>query len=101
MDGKFIECIRRVIREEIKVAITYRDLKDQLTQRVIWPFALAFYDQALIVVAWCELRQDFRHFRADRVESWSDTRTDYPRHRLDLLREWQNKERIPLQKYDL
>ena len=101
VDGKVMECIRRAIREETKVAITYRDLKDQLTKRVIWPFGLAFYDQALVIMAWCELRQDFRHFRADRVESWNDTRTDYPRKRLDLLREWQEKEGIPLQKYDL
>lgn len=101
VEGKFMECMRRAIREETKVAITYRDLKDQLTKRVIWPFALAFYDQALVIMAWCELRQDFRHFRADRVESWNDTRTDYPRKRLDLLREWQEKEGIPLQKYDL
>lgn len=101
VDGKFIESIRRAIREETKVALTYRDLKDQFTQRVIWPFALAYYDQALIVMAWCELRQDFRHFRADRVETWNDARTHYPRRRLDLLREWQRKEGIPLQKYDL
>jgi predicted DNA-binding transcriptional regulator YafY len=101
VNGEFIECIRRAIREETKVALAYRDSKDQRTQRVIWPFGLAFYDQAVVVMAWCELRQDFRHFRADRVEAWDDIRIDYPRKRLDLLREWQKKEGIPLEKYDL
>ncbi|MGA2107506.1 MAG: YafY family protein [Syntrophorhabdales bacterium] len=101
VDGKFIECIRKAIREETKMALTYRDLSDQLTQRVVWPFALAFFDQALIVVAWCEMRRDFRHFRADRVESWNETKTNYPRGRLALLREWQEKEGIPRHKYDL
>ncbi len=81
--------------------MTYKDLKDRLTERIIWPFALAFYDQVLIVIAWCELRQDFRHFRADRIESWVNTGVDYPRGCLELLRDWQAKEGIPIQKYDL
>ena len=100
-DGKFVESIRRAIRQETKVTIKYRDLADQLTQRVIWPFALAFFDQVLIVIAWCEMRRDFRHFRADGVESWHDSKTSYARRRLELLREWQEKQGIPLHKYDL
>ena len=101
VDGKLVESVRRAIGEQTKVALTYKDLEDRLTERTIWPFALAFYDQVLIVMAWCELRQDFRHFRADRIESWNNTGVNYPRGRLKLLRDWQAKEGIPLQKYDL
>ena len=36
-------------------------------ERTIWPFALGFFDRVRVVVAWCELRQDFRHFRTDRI----------------------------------
>jgi predicted DNA-binding transcriptional regulator YafY len=101
VDPKLVECVRHAIREELKIEISYSDLKENRTRRVIWPFALAFYEQALVVMAWCEERRDFRHFRADRVESWKDTETKYPRGRLELLREWQAKEGIPLDKYDL
>ena len=35
----------------------------------IWPFAVAYYVEATLVSAWCELRDDFRHFRVDRVQA--------------------------------
>ena len=93
--------MRRAIGGETIVEIAYRDSDGRLTERTIWPFALAYYDRALIVMAWCELRRDFRHFRADRVESWRTTGLRFPKNRLELLREWQTKEGIPLDKYDL
>jgi predicted DNA-binding transcriptional regulator YafY len=101
VNGKLVECVRDAIRKEAKMTITYRDLKEKTSRRVVWPFALAFFDQALIILAWCEKRRDFRNFRVDRVESWTESDTRYPRARLDLLREWQKKEGIPLHKYDL
>lgn len=30
---------------------------------------MAFFDRHRVLAAWCELRQDFRHFRADPVRS--------------------------------
>ena len=62
-----LAAIRRAIRTERKLEITYRDLKEIDTQRTIWPFALAFFERVRVVVAWCELRRGFRHFRADRI----------------------------------
>jgi predicted DNA-binding transcriptional regulator YafY len=101
VDSALVECVRGAIRNGTKLKLSYRDQKDQLSERVVWPFALAFYDQVLIVMTWCETRRDFRHFRADRIASWVDIKARYPRHRLDLLREWQAKEGIPSDKYDL
>lgn len=39
-------------------------------------------------MAWCEMRRDFRHFRADRIAHLTTTETRYPRRRQALLREW-------------
>lgn len=61
--------IRTAIREERKLFIDYADEHGRRTSRKIWPFALAYYVEATVVGAWCELRDDFRHFRADRVQS--------------------------------
>ena len=36
---------------------------------MIQPFAVAYYVEATLVCAWCELRGDIRHFRTDRVVS--------------------------------
>jgi len=89
--------IRRAIRSEHKLAITYRDLQETETQRTIWPFALAFFERVRVVVAWCELRQTFRHFRADRIVALTPSETRYPRRRQALLKEWREIEGIPPQ----
>ena len=80
--------IRRAIRSERKLAITYLDLKEQSTSRTIWPFALAFFDRARVVVAWCEMRQAFRHFRTDRITALTAAEERYPRRRQALMKEW-------------
>ncbi|RVC75890.1 WYL domain-containing protein, partial [Mesorhizobium sp. M4A.F.Ca.ET.022.05.2.1] len=58
------------------------------SRRMVWPFALGFFDKVRIVVAWCETRQDFRHFRADRISALSATEIRYPRRRQALLKAW-------------
>lgn len=35
--------------------------------RTIWPLTLSFYGAVWTVPGWCELRKDFRVFRADRM----------------------------------
>ena len=37
------------------------------SRRVIWPIAVSYWDAVRLIVAWCELRKGFRHFRTDRV----------------------------------
>lgn len=91
IDASFMKNLREAIRGNKKMTIVYRDLKNNVTSRIIWPFVLAFWDQAQVIVAWCETRIDFRHFRADRVESWIASDVEYPRSRFDLLREWRQK----------
>jgi predicted DNA-binding transcriptional regulator YafY len=61
--------VRQAIRDERKLLIAYADEKGERTDRTNWPIAVAYYVQATLVGAWCELRQDYRHFRADRIRS--------------------------------
>jgi len=86
--------IRRAIRDERKLAIAYRDGQAAASDRVIWPFALAFFDRVRVVVAWCELRRAFRHFRIDRIVALTATGARYPRRRQVLLKEWRAAEGI-------
>ncbi|MFB9951428.1 helix-turn-helix transcriptional regulator [Rhizobium puerariae] len=60
--------VRRAIRDEQKLALDYRDEYARATERTIRPLALIYYSQTANIVAWCELRQAIRNFRADRVE---------------------------------
>ena len=89
--------IRQAIRAEHKIEIRYRDAAAAGSVRTIWPFALGFFDQARVVVAWCELRQSIRHFRTDRIVGLSLSGDRYPRRRQALMKEWRAQEGIPEQ----
>lgn len=92
-----LSIIRHAIRGERKLRITYRDLKDNESERIIWPFALAFFDRARVIAAWCESRNAYRHFRADRIVSAVETGEKYSRRRQTLLQEWREQQGIPTQ----
>jgi predicted DNA-binding transcriptional regulator YafY len=87
--------IRGAIRTQRKVEIRYRDTKGDETSRIIWPFALGFFDRVRVVAAWCELRRDLRHFRTDRIVALKVSKEAYPRARQALLKEWRANQRIP------
>jgi predicted DNA-binding transcriptional regulator YafY len=93
-DGE-LATIRKTIRKEQKLLISYADVREQLTERTIWPFALGFFEQVRIVIAWCELRQEFRHFRTDRIIKLSPLDVRYPTRRQALLKQWRELEGIP------
>ena len=59
--------LRRAIRAEEKLALRYVDKKGAASARTVWPIAVGFFEAAEVMVAWCEARQDFRHFRLDRI----------------------------------
>ncbi len=50
-----------------KIDLAYRDEQDRETRRVVWPFLVGYRETARMMVAWCEMRADFRMFRTDRV----------------------------------
>ncbi len=86
--------IRDAIRRERKLGIQYIAADGAKTRRIVWPIALAFFDQVRIVVAWCELRDAFRHFRTDRIVEMTLDDARYPRRRDVLLKEWRLLEGI-------
>jgi len=80
--------IRRAIRKEYKVDISYRDHEGKTSERLIWPVGLGFFDQVRIVIAWCELRQALRHFRTDRIIALTVNSDRYPISRQTLYKQW-------------
>lgn len=71
--GVDLSVVRQAIRDERKLTIIYRDEQGRETNRTIRPIALIYYSSYANVVAWCELREDIRNFRADRIEKSSAT----------------------------
>ena len=95
MPDRDLALMRKAIRTESKLSMRYVDSEDEETLRIVWPFALGFFDHALILAAWCELRQDYRHFRIDRIRTFTVTADRYPRSRRAMLQEWQANRGIP------
>lgn len=89
--------IRHAIRKEYKLQMTYVDEKGEESQRIIWPLALGFFEEIHVIVAWCELRSDFRHFRTDRIIQLTQQTTRYPKRRHILLKKWREINNIPEQ----
>jgi len=63
----FIWKIPYLCQPQEKLQIRYCNAEKIETERVILPVALTYYIEVAVVSAWCELREDYRHFRADRV----------------------------------
>jgi len=66
-DGIDIEPLRVAIRQDQKLSIRYKDEAGNESLRRILPIAVIYYIEVVVLVAWCELREDFRHFRVDRI----------------------------------
>lgn len=87
--------LRQGIRNEQVLRITYHDGQGAQTMREIWPFALSFFEGARVLVAWCCLREDFRHFRTDRIVECQMLEARSPKRRAALLKQWRQQNTIP------
>jgi predicted DNA-binding transcriptional regulator YafY len=87
----FVQPAREAIRRQCKLRIAYRDEQGTPSERVVWPFALAFFESRRVLAAWCELRDANRHFRVDRIDDAQVSTERYPTPRHVLLREWREQ----------
>lgn len=89
--------IRYSIRKEFKLMLKYTDEKNETSERTILPLALGFFDDSRVIVAWCELRKGFRHFRTDRISSLVLVEQHFDQKRTALLKQWRKLHNIPEQ----
>jgi predicted DNA-binding transcriptional regulator YafY len=80
--------VRGAIHQARKMSIAYSDEKGRRTQRTIWPIAMAYYVDVTLIGAWCELRNDFRNFRADRIVSSRVLDENFSPERGRLAADW-------------
>ena len=62
--------LRRAVRSQLKVHFRYRNAIAEDSQRTVRPLCLAYFGPVWLLSAWCELRDDFRTFRLDRIENF-------------------------------
>lgn len=61
--------IRNAIRDRKKMSIRYSDAEGRVSERIIWPIFIGYSEDVRLIAAHCELRNDFRHFRTDRMQA--------------------------------
>jgi predicted DNA-binding transcriptional regulator YafY len=83
--------VRTAIRAQGKIALVYRDEKNEETRRIIWPIAVSYWEAVRLIVAWCELRNGFRHFRTDRVVGSEFLEARYAAPRAKLRAQWKKE----------
>lgn len=80
--------VRAWIHEGRKIALGYRDEQARETSRVVWPVAVGYFDSVRHLIAWCELRRDFRSFRTDRIAAAEFLDARYPERPSVLRARW-------------
>jgi predicted DNA-binding transcriptional regulator YafY len=80
--------LRHAIRRSETLALTYEDGQSRTTVRNVKPLAVVYYIEVLVLAAWCELRNDFRHFRIDRIAACVPTGERFAREAGRLRRRW-------------
>jgi predicted DNA-binding transcriptional regulator YafY len=80
--------VRHAIRETRKLRITYTDAQGQRSNRTIWPIAMAYYVDATLIGTWCELREDYRHFRVERIVTSTLMDETFSTHGGKLMEGW-------------
>ena len=66
-EGPVFQMIRDAVRASQKLKIEYFSKDEIRTVRTILPLVLIYHVEYAVLAGWCELREDFRHFRVDRI----------------------------------
>lgn len=61
--------LRAAIRSRRKVKITYAAPDKNESERIIRPLQMEYWGRVWTLTSWCELRDDFRVFRVDRIQT--------------------------------
>jgi predicted DNA-binding transcriptional regulator YafY len=62
--------LRHALRNQLKLHFRYRNALGEESERTVRPLCLAYFGPVWLLSAWCELREDFRTFRLDRIEGF-------------------------------
>jgi len=87
--GRVLDLLREAIVEQRRLVFGYADESARTSERKVRPLGLYFWGERWTLAAWCELREDFRSFRLDRMAhaSIGNRFPDEPGKRLeDFLR---------------
>ncbi|RZL94364.1 MAG: YafY family transcriptional regulator [Variovorax sp.] len=63
-----LQTLREAVQSRNKLRMDYRDASSMPSQRIVRPLGCFYWGRVWTFSGWCELRQDFRAFRIDRID---------------------------------
>jgi len=77
--------LRRAIADQRKLAFDYVRADGEPSHRTVWPLGLFFWGETWTLGAWCELRNEYRGFRLDRMSALHMHEEHFEGHGGELL----------------
>ncbi|MEM8555052.1 MAG: YafY family protein [Pseudomonadota bacterium] len=82
--AKRLDDLESAVNRRVRLDLEYADGDGVASLRTVRPLALWFWGKVWTLVCWCELRDDFRTFRLDRIQKFSTGSTYRPEPGKDL-----------------
>ncbi|MEO9651218.1 MAG: YafY family protein [Roseobacter sp.] len=82
-----VSLLREATWDEVAVVFEYTDAKSAQTTRKVYPLGMVYLDTSNVLLAWCQLRKDYRTFRLDRMRELVRTDDSFRPRRVPMLRE--------------
>jgi len=86
----YLSQIQIAISEQKQLRVAYENLKGEASERIVEPIGLVFYAFSWHMIAYCQLRKEYRDFKVLRIQNLKMTETPF-----------QVKKHIPLGEYQL
>lgn len=76
--------IQKALTNLLELEIKYNSLENNLSERTIEPFAVYSTQENWLLIAFCKVKNDFRTFRLDRIESLKVTNRKFEPQKISL-----------------
>lgn len=83
-----IDEIEAAVSERARLRLSYADKSGAPSERVVHPLGLWFWGKVWTLIGWCELREDFRMFRLDRIAAMDRTGDTFGPYKGRTLRDF-------------
>lgn len=84
-DREAIDLIERAVEKRQVLSLDYNDEAGRGSARDVRPLGLWFWGKVWTLIAWCEMRNDFRAFRIDRISTVTSAGRSFKPERGKLL----------------
>ncbi len=83
-----MSAVREACWTETALYITYEDRAGAITDRRVYPLAVLYFEYAVMLLAHCQLRNDYRTFHVTHIKSAKPLNESFRPHRVRLLNDY-------------